>query len=342
MDNSIKLSEAKAILMVALRTHTPLMMWGPPGTGKSSVVNQTADEKGMNLIDVRLAQLDPTDIRGLPNLDKENKTATWYTPSFFPKRNADGNGVDGPGILFLDEIEKAPVSVKNAALQLVLDRCVGDYVLPDDWCIVCAGNREDDGCFSAPLGQALSNRMIHVVVRPDMDVWTKWARENKVADDIIGFLTFKSELLYMNTNLNAFPSPRSWTMASKLIEGVADETLRKRLMESAVGEAAITEFTVWSKVYRNVNVEEILSGKGITFKKEEQSYKYAVTLAVAFFIRKHGAKKYMTGISDFLKEVSPELRVVFMRQQTTETMSQFAKDPQYKEIVANIMELYEM
>ena len=342
MDNSIKLSEAREIILVNLKVKIPVMVWGPPGIGKSSIVSQIADELKCNLVDVRLPQLDPTDIRGLPNFDRELKAAVWYPPSFFPRRGPDGKGVDGPGILFLDEIEKAPASVKNAALQLVLDRCVGDYVVPEDWDIVCAGNHEDDGCFGSPMGQALNNRMTHVNVRADLDVWAKWARDHGVVDDIIAFLTFKPELLYKNTGLNAFPSPRSWTMASKLVKDVENENLRRRLLESAVGEGTITEFTAWSKVYRNVDPEKILEGQAVEFKKDDQSFKYAVTLAVAFYTRKKGVKKYMTQISNFLRTVSPELRVVYMRQQQPSAWSEFAKDPQFKDIVSNIMEAYEM
>ena len=340
--DAIRLSDAKLIIKIAMKNKTPVMMWGPPGTGKSSIVNQVAEEDSLNLIDVRLAQLDPTDIRGLPFLDQEAKAAIWYTPGFFPKRGEDGKALDGPGILFLDEIEKAPVSVKNAALQLVLDRCVGDYTLPDDWVIICAGNREEDGCFSAPLGSALSNRMIHIEIKADVDTWAKWARGREIYEDIVAFLHFKPELLYKATGHNAFPTPRSWVMAATLIQDVKEEGMRKRLLEAAVGEGACNEFIVWNKVYRNVDPEAILEGKMPKFEREDQSVRYAVALAVAFYTRKKGVKKYMTGISKFLHMIPPELRVVFFRQQTPQAMSEFAKDDSFKDIVANVMEAFEL
>src|SRR5690349_18105341 len=110
------------------------MLWGPPGIGKSSIVAQTAAAHGIGLIDVRLSQLAPTDLRGLPVA--ESGVARWYPPEFLPQ--------DGAGILFLDELNLAPPVMQGMAQQLILDRRVGSYRVPEGWFIWAAGNRKED------------------------------------------------------------------------------------------------------------------------------------------------------------------------------------------------------
>ncbi|MFA5024275.1 MAG: AAA family ATPase [Patescibacteria group bacterium] len=362
----MKLSDAYRIVKDSIKQNTPIMLWGPPGIGKSSLIHQIAEELGRNVLDLRLAQLEPTDLRGVPMPDTKIGRARWYLPAFWPNRaeeditreveKTDKNGKktveieivtkkgccpEGSGIVFLDEIEKAPISVKNASLQLVLDRAIGTYVLPDDWAIVCAGNREEDGCFSAPLGSALSNRMIHLDIEADVDAWAMWARDNDVLEDVIGFLHFKPELLYKQTEEHAFPTPRSWVMASKLSENSKNVKEQKELISAAVGRGAAQEYTVWQNVYKSVDPEAIFNGQMPNFDGKDQSFKYAVALAVAFALRKRktGIKKIEDNVAAFLNLLSPELRVCLLRQLTLSTMEAMAKSPAFKKNVSEIMKI---
>jgi MoxR-like ATPase len=100
-----------------------VMLWGPPGIGKSSIVAQLAAERGLELVDLRLGQLSPTDLRGLPVA--KDGTAVWYPPEFLPRK--------GRGILFLDELNMAPPTLQGIAQQLILDRRVGSYSVPEGW-----------------------------------------------------------------------------------------------------------------------------------------------------------------------------------------------------------------
>jgi len=357
----MKLNDAQKVVQNAVKIKIPVMLWGPPGIGKSSIIHQIAKELGCNMIDLRLAQLEPTDLRGVPMPNRETGRAEWYLPNFWPNRALTdttrtvvkedgtkeqvavkaGDGVDGPGIIFLDEIEKAPVSVKNASLQLVLDRMVGTYKLPDDWSIVCAGNREEDGAFSQPLGSALSNRMIHLEIDPDVDAWASWARNMEVEDDIIGFLHFKPDLLYKQSEEHAFPTPRSWVIASNLIKHAKTARDQKELLAAAVGKGPAQEYVTWANVYKNVNPEEVFEGKMPDFGDKDQSFKYAVTLAVAFHLRKrkNGIKKAEDNIAKFLGIISPELRVIFLKQQSLQCMESMAKSPAFKDRVKEIMKI---
>ena len=361
----MKLSDAYRVVKDSIRNKTPVMLWGPPGIGKSSLIHQIAAEMGREVLDLRLAQLEPTDLRGVPMPDNTIGRARWYLPAFWPDRavkaterqieiiDEEGNPQMkteivragccplGPGIVFLDEIEKAPISVKNASLQLVLDRMIGTYKLPDDWAIVCAGNREEDGCFSAPLGAALSNRMIHLEIDPDVEAWAMWARDNNVCDDVIGFLHFRPEFLYKQTEEHAFPTPRSWVIASNLIETVEKAKDKKELLIASVGKYASQEFIVWQEVYKSVDPEAIFSGQMPVFTDKEQSFKYAVALAAAFHLRKrkNNIKKAEEHIYNFLKILTPELRVIFLKQQTLGTMEAMMKHPVFADMVKEFMKV---
>lgn len=357
----MKINDAYSIVKNSMSANVPVMLWGPPGIGKSSLVHQIAKELNLEVIDLRLAQLEPTDLRGVPMPNRDSMRAEWFLPSFWPEvAKTDtvrtvldkdgnevevevkaGNGVNGPGVIFLDEIEKAPVSVKNASLQLVLDRAIGSYKLPNDWVLVCAGNREEDGCFSQPLGKALANRMIHMEVEPDPEDWASWARNNGISEDIIGFIYFKPEYLYKNTEENAFPTPRSWEIASRLIHNVKSKRDQKDLLTASVGRGVAQEYTVWSNVYREVDPEKVFAGEMPNFKGQDQSYKYAVTLAVAFHLRKRkgGIKKAEKHIAEFMGMITPELRVLFLRQQTLPVLESMAKHAAFKERVKDIMKI---
>ena len=120
------------------RSHTPVMLWGPPGVGKSQIVAKVAADDSLPLIDIRLSQLEPSDLRGIPF--RVNERVEWAIPSMLPDQDRHGP----QGILFLDEITSAPPSVSAAAYQLILDRRLGDYEVPAGWAIVAAGNRQGD------------------------------------------------------------------------------------------------------------------------------------------------------------------------------------------------------
>ena len=148
-----------------------VMVWGPPGIGKSETVAAVAKEFGIGLIDLRLSQLAPTDLRGLPVADHESKTSRWYAPEFLPRK--------GSGILFLDEFNMAPPAIQGIAQQLILDRCVGNYTLPDGWLVWAAGNRAEDGAAVFSMPSAIQNRFVHVTVTATFESYRQWNRREK-------------------------------------------------------------------------------------------------------------------------------------------------------------------
>ena len=151
--------------LVRNRLMLSTMIWGPPGIGKSSIVAQTAEHHGLAFVDVRLSQLAPTDLRGLPVA--EHGVSRWYPPEFLPR--------DGAGILFLDELNLAPPAMQGMAQQLILDRRVGSYVVPEGWFIWAAGNRKEDRAAVFDMPAPLANRFLHLEVEPDFESFKAYA-----------------------------------------------------------------------------------------------------------------------------------------------------------------------
>jgi hypothetical protein len=242
-----------------------VMIWGPPGIGKSSIVAQCASEHGLELVDLRLSQLAPTDLRGLPV--PGDGVSHWYPPEFLPR--------SGAGILFLDEINMAPPVLQGIAQQLILDRKVGSYTVPDGWFVWAAGNRKEDKAAVFDMPAPLANRFIHLDVDADFESFKAYALNTGLDERLLAFLAFRTNLLHKSDGKQpAWPSPRSWEMASKLKSvGLP--------IEPAVGLAAASEFEAFEKLYGTLpNLDAIAEGKqGVAFP-EEPSVRYAMVVGL--------------------------------------------------------------
>jgi len=252
--------------LIAQDLHLSVMIWGAPGIGKSSIVAQVAEMHQLPLIDLRLSQLAPTDLRGLPVA--ENGVSRWFPPEFLPR--------EGAGILFLDELNLAPPLMQGMAQQLILDRKVGSYEVPDGWYIWAAGNRKEDRAAVFDMPTPLANRFLHLEVGVDFDAFKQYALSGHIHEQILAFLAFRTELLHkMDTLRPAWPSPRSWEMASRLHRA-------KLSVSPAVGEAAGSEFAAFVRLYETLpDLEAIINGGGydIAFPAEA-SARYATVIGL--------------------------------------------------------------
>jgi len=223
----------------------PLMLWGPPGVGKSDLVVQAAAAFGWPLIDLRLSQLEPSDLRGMPFREAGEAWVRWAPPAFLPDAARDGPC----GVLFLDEVNAALPNVAAAAYQLVLDRRVGDYCLPPGWAVLAAGNRLRDGGVTYPLPAPLANRLMHLEVEPDLDDWLAWAEAAGIDPALRRFLAAAPEWLCRPEppvdGPQAFATPRSWVFADRALKKFADPGTRFELLRACVGESAAAAFLAW-------------------------------------------------------------------------------------------------
>jgi MoxR-like ATPase len=181
-------NSAKASIKHALKKKRPIFLWGPPGIGKSDIVRQITDGfSNSHLIDIRLSLWEPTDIKGIPYFDSNSGTMVWGAPSELPSEEfaAQYDNI----VLFLDEMNSAAPSVQAAAYQLILNRRVGQYKLPDNVMIVAAGNREADKGVTYRMPAPLANRFIHLELAVNFDDWFQWSVTNKIHTDVVGYLT---------------------------------------------------------------------------------------------------------------------------------------------------------
>jgi hypothetical protein len=216
--------------------HTPVMLWGAPGVGKSALVAQAARACGVPMIDLRLSQLEPSDLRGMPY--QKDGRVEWAIPAMLPDALRHG----ARGVLFLDEINAALPQVAAAAYQLILDRRLGDYLLPAGWAILAAGNRLGDRGVTYAMPAPLANRFTHVELEPAIEDWLAWAAGAGVEARLCAFLHQRPDLLMVfpeRANVYAFPSPRSWVFADRALRKFGDdEELLEPALIACVGEVA--------------------------------------------------------------------------------------------------------
>jgi hypothetical protein len=212
--------------------------------------------------------LDPTDLKGIPFFDKENHEAVWASPNFLPKQS------DSKGILFLDEINTAPPSVQASAYQLVLDRKVGDYQLPDGWSIVAAGNNERDRGVVYRMPPPLANRFVHLEMEVSFEDWKVWAYGQGIASSIIAFLHHDPSKLFVfdpTKNEKSFPTPRSWEYVHQILSSGIESQLFLETISGAVGIPSATAFVSFLKVMdRLPNIDRLLEGAKIEVEHDAQ------------------------------------------------------------------------
>ncbi|MCF7984434.1 MAG: AAA family ATPase [Thiohalocapsa sp.] len=258
--------------------HTPVMLWGPPGVGKSQMVAHIAKRHRAPVIDIRLSQMEPSDLRGIPF--RVDQRVEWAVPAILP--DVERHGV--AGVLFLDEITSAPPAVSAAAYQLILDRRLGEYEVPDHWAIFAAGNRQGDRGVTYSMPSPLANRFSHFEVDTNLDDWVAWAYATGIDERIIGFLRFRPELLFdfdPAHNPVAFPSPRSWEFAHRALRKFHDEAeLLQGTLQACVGPAAGIEVTAFvNSLDEMPDLDAICNGEDVSVPSEID-LQYAVAAAL--------------------------------------------------------------
>jgi len=285
---------AKNSLRKAFKNKRPIFMWGPPGIGKSDIIKQLGSELDAHVIDVRLSLWEPTDIKGIPYFDSNDNTMRWAPPSELPSKEFASKHKNI--VLFLDEMNSAAPSVQAAAYQLVLNRRVGTYELPDNVVMVAAGNRETDKGVTYRMPAPLANRFVHLELAVDWDDWFDWATENKIHKDVVGFLTFSKKSLYdfdPKSSSRAFATPRSWSFVSELLEDDdTDESTLADLTAGSVGEGLAVSFMAHRKIASKMpNPTDILSGKVKKMDSKEISAMYSLTVSLCYELKDACEKK---------------------------------------------------
>ena len=294
--HTVRLPEVKLYINhMAVDEDLAVMVWGPPGVGKSEIVQSIVDDvnaiegKSAKMFDMRLSMCEPTDIMGIPYFDSNANTMRWAPPSLLP--SPEDSEKHDLLVLFLDELNGAAPAVQAAAYQLILNRRVGEYELPANTAVVAAGNRETDKGVTYRMPKPLSNRMSHFEVRVHFDDWAEWATSNGIAPDVVGYLTAKKNDLFKfdaRSPEHSFPTPRSWTFVSKILKkGKAfSEGQVTDMITGTIGQSTALAFAAHRKTAALLpDPTLVLKGQVTELRTKEISALYTLATSLAYELK---------------------------------------------------------
>jgi hypothetical protein len=268
-------------ISVCIQARIPVLIWGSPGTGKTSAITSIA--KSLNLVlEVVIASIkEPSDFSGLPFIDPITKSTCFAAPDW-AKRLCDA----GQGILFFDELTTAAPAVQKALLRVVLEKVVGGLTLPNSISIIAAANPPEEASDGYDLTPPLANRWIHVIWPNDAQAWchgmkhgwqktslptlnANWESHIKPVTTLVtGFIDKMPEMLYQfptdtSSMGKAWPSNRSWDMAIKVMAAcqsaqICDEIMFT-LVAGCIGEGAAAAFSSYLRELNLPDPETLLA-----------------------------------------------------------------------------------
>ena len=236
---------------------------GAPGVGKSQLISQIGKKYGYKVIDIRLAQMSEVEIGGLIYPNESRTKTVWLAPEVLPNEERDGKNT----ILLLDEITSCTKRVQVAAYQLILDRKIGQYTLPEGTFVIALGNREDDDGVYIQLAGPLADRFEIHYLEPNFEDWKNdFALKFGVHPLVVSYLTFKPSALHTQAASEGsmvFATPRSWVRVSDILKFDSDinnHVIRHKIIGN-VGEIEGTQFIEFCKKHNDiVTADDFISG----------------------------------------------------------------------------------
>ncbi|MEZ5652761.1 MAG: MoxR family ATPase [Burkholderiaceae bacterium] len=236
----------------------PVFIWGPPGVGKSSLVEQFAESLGMECVALLGSQLAPEDLIGIPKID--GAVSRFYPPAMIVREREF--------VLFIDELNIASAEIQKAFYSLILEQRIGEYRLPKGSIIIGAGNRAHDAALAKPMPSALINRMVHVHVRASHREWLQWAEHAGIHRWVIDYVRARPSQLSTEVppaKEEPFSTPRSWHAVSDALHAWGEEIGPDALdavLFGCLGRDHAIGFKAFLKQLRNqFSVHKILKGE---------------------------------------------------------------------------------
>lgn len=355
----MKVNQLSAIVTALYNAQRTGMFWGPPGIGKSASFRTAATEIAKNLglqgpvlerhqirpfiqrmdekhgagagkemikqcfglFDLRLSQTDPVEVGGLPRENKENGTMEKLPPSWFAHTLRDD--LPDYGILLLEELPSAPLSVQTAAYQITLDKVIDDYRLKKGWATFAAGNRLTDGGQYFKMPNALANRLCHIDVESDLDSWVDWAIDNNVDHSLVAFLRFRPDLLNTTDEHTkskskgfAFATERQWHAVDDFLKNnpQADDSVVSAIVGGLVGTGTAAEYIGFRQVwFRMPSIDGILIDPHSAVVPEDSATQYAVMTALAARCAYDNAQQCFEYVDRFTQMGRAEMGMLFVK-----------------------------
>lgn len=314
-ENAISLKTMAGFLPTLLKAGIVPYIKGSPAIGKSSIAHQLAKKANLVVIDVRLAECDPTDLHGFPYFDQETKKASYFPLSTFPTtQDVKPVGTNG-WLLLLDEFSNAPMAVQAAAYRLVLDREVGQHKLHDDVYIIAAGNLETDNAAAQPMSSALVSRFAIFEVNVNQKEWNEWAASAGIDYRITAYINFMPEHLYTfnpNTAEQSYASPRTWAMMHSVLKVMPNISLNEMpVLSSLVGRGVASDFLTFLELQNDLPTFEaiVANPSGIPLKKD-----LSILWALMGMVSHKVSETTLDQVLVFVKRFTDDLQVVAMRE----------------------------
>jgi MoxR-like ATPase len=233
LTETVTLSQAKALIR-CLAHEQSLLLLSAPGIGKSDTVAQAALESGLPCRSLLGTQIAPEDVSGIPRIVGERSV---FCPPriLLPERPE-------PFCLFLDELPACAPDVQKAFYSLLLERRLGEHMLPKGTWVVAAGNRAEDRALVRSLSSALINRVIILHVRVDLREWLVWAKGHGIRTEIMSFVTFMPEALMRPVPAEPVPfsTPRAWASLSRALDLAEQADLLSNALRRALAFGRLT------------------------------------------------------------------------------------------------------
>lgn len=247
----------------------PVFIWGAPGIGKSSLVEQFAEEVGLPCVSLLGSQLAPEDIIGIPQI--KGDTSEFLPPKMIARKE--------PYVLFLDELNACSNEVQKAFYSLIHEKRIGEYHLPEGSIVVGAGNRAQDSAIVKTMSSALVNRMFHVQLKADPTQWLTWAYQNDIHPWITDYIGQRPDHLFSEPPKTEEPysTPRSWHMLSDALKeygagtNAISDTVLRTLTYGCISASHAGMFLAFTKQLGNTHLlSDIIKGEAKWPSKPEQ------------------------------------------------------------------------
>ena len=271
----------------------PILLMGPPGIGKTAILQQVAEECGVGLVAYTLTHHTRQSAVGLPHIEKmcfdgEEMSVTEYTmseiiASLYAYMEKTGRR---EGILFLDEVNCVSETLAPTMLELLQNKTFGSHKVPEGWILVAAGNPPEYNKSVREFDIATLDRVRTICVEPDCSVWLQYAKTNQVHSAIAAYLAIRPEAFYMAEDQPEgfrFVTARGWEDLSELIKSyehleipVTREVIGQYLQNEETAKNFAAYYELYRKYREDYEIGSLLSGK-LSREQRERKIQMAVS-----------------------------------------------------------------
>lgn len=278
----MKISHIHAALEAAHKANLSVFLKGAPGTGKTAIVREYADAKGMKLLPIHAPLVDLLDLKGALSVNDDD--AKFLPLAMWPKET------DDPVVVLIDEFPQCVPAIQNGFSQMLIDHQMGEITLPKGSLVIATGNRREDKSATHNMPSHIVNRVVHIEIDKYNEDFFTWAAGNGINPEIIAFGRFKPECVYNfdpKNNQDPYATYRSWEQASKLLDSRPPDEILAELIAGVVGKGAAFEFMAFRRLYKDLpNAKDILASPQLVPIPQDPATLYAISTAVA-----HAANK---------------------------------------------------